>query len=106
MSYIANIVEFLKLQICRILALHSLFNSNCASNSSTNHWVLPKPNTALPALGVELKWKETAEAVIDQIKKNNYPSVLSDYYGEILLVGIYYDPETNEHSCMIEKAVK
>ena len=67
---------------------------------------LPKLDSALPAMVIELKWNETAESVISQIKKNNYPAILSDYYGEIILVGINYDSNTNEHTCVIEKHKK
>lgn len=67
---------------------------------------IPKSNTALPALVIELKWEETAEAAIDQIKEKRYHSVLEDYFGEIVLVGISYNSKTNEHTCTIEKIVK
>lgn len=67
---------------------------------------LPKRNTALPAIVVELKWEASADAAIEQIKQNNYPAVLADYCGEIVLVGINYDSKTDEHSCKIEKITK
>ena len=67
---------------------------------------LPKNNTALPALVIELKWDETADTAINQIKSNNYPAILSDYIGEIILVGIGYDMKTKQHSCRIEKIQK
>lgn len=67
---------------------------------------VPKSDTALPALVVELKWEETADSAIDQIKRNDYPAVLKDYSGEIVLVGIGYDSKTNEHSCVIERVQK
>ena len=57
-----------------------------------------------PALLVELKWNKTKEAAIAQIKEKKYVDVLKNYYGNILLVGINYDQETKEHSCLIEKA--
>ena len=64
---------------------------------------IPKRDTALPAMIVELKWNKTADSAIEQIKKNSYPAVLSGYAGELLLVGINYDAKTKEHSCKIEK---
>lgn len=67
---------------------------------------IPKSDTALPALVVELKWEENADNAIDQIKRNDYPAVLKDYFGEIILVGIGYDSKTNEHSCVIERVQK
>lgn len=67
---------------------------------------IPKSDTALPALVVELKWEENANNAIDQIKRKDYPAVLKDYFGEIVLVGIGYDSKTNEHSCVIERIEK
>lgn len=67
---------------------------------------IPKSDTALPALVIELKWEENADNAIDQIKKKDYPAVLKDYFGEIILVGINYDSNTNEHTCKIERIIK
>ena len=64
---------------------------------------IPKRDTALPAMIVELKWNETAESAIDQIKDKNYPSLLENYFGEMVLVGINYNEKTKEHSCRIER---
>lgn len=51
---------------------------------------------------VELKWDQSADAAIAQIKGRQYPELLREYSGEILLVGIDYDKKTKEHSCVIE----
>ena len=64
---------------------------------------IPKRDTSLPAMIVELKWNEAAESAIDQIKDRNYPAVLNGYGGELVLVGINYDQKTNDHSCKIER---
>ncbi len=66
---------------------------------------IPKPMyaTAYPALVVELKWNQSADTAIKQIKEKNYPSVLKDYTDNILLVGINYDKKSKKHSCIIEK---
>lgn len=64
---------------------------------------LPKQDTALPAMMIELKWNETANSAINQIKKRNYPAVLKDYAGEVVLVGINYSSKTNKHTCRIER---
>lgn len=67
---------------------------------------LPKKDSPLPALVVELKWNQSAEGAIAQIKDRKYPKVLEGYGGEILLVGIAYDkdarPGQRRHSCVIE----
>ena len=67
---------------------------------------IPKKNRTDPAFVVELKWNKTDGAAISQIKKKNYPAVLEDYGGDILLVGIAYDEVRKLHSCEIERIVK
>lgn len=64
---------------------------------------LPKRASGWPALVVELKWNKSADGAIAQIRDKHYPEALANYGGEILLVGINYDMETWEHSCVIEK---
>ena len=64
---------------------------------------IPKKRSPLPALLVELKWNKSAEGAIRQIKDRNYPAVIKEYAGPVVLVGINYDPETKEHSCEIER---
>ncbi len=41
-----------------------------------------------------------------QMKERNYPAVLEEYGGEIVMVGINYDAEKKVHSCVIEKQEK
>lgn len=67
---------------------------------------LPKKTAAVPALVIELKWNQSAEGAIDQIKKRRYPEAVRGYGGDILLVGIAYDKsrEGRKHTCKIEKA--
>lgn len=67
---------------------------------------IPKGNRPDPAMVVELKWNQSSEAAIAQIKDKNYPAVLADYGGEIVLVGMNYDPDKKEHSCVIERIRK
>ena len=64
---------------------------------------LPKRRSTLPALVVELKWNRPSEGAIRQIKERNYPAILQDYDGEIVLVGIGYDAKKKAHSCVIER---
>lgn len=67
---------------------------------------LPKRGSSAPVMVIELKWNKTSKSAIEQIKKKDYPSVLADYGGDILLVGINYDPKTEEHTCKIESYEK
>ena len=68
---------------------------------------LPKKNSPLPTLVVEMKWNKTAEGAIAQIKKKQYPEAVRDFGGEVLLVGINYDKDApageRKHTCVIEK---
>lgn len=59
-----------------------------------------------PALVVELKWDKTAEGSIEQIKRKQYCKSLAEYQGNLLLVGVNYEKETKEHTCMIEEFTK
>ena len=60
-------------------------------------------NTNKPAIIVELKWNMSAEGAIAQIKKRQYINALEEYKGKLLLVGVDYDKEKKEHSCVIER---
>ena len=67
---------------------------------------LPKKNSMLPALVIEMKWNKSAEGAIAQIKDKRYPDVIRGYGGRILLVGINYDKNApagkRKHRCVIE----
>ncbi len=64
---------------------------------------LPRKQSPLPAMVIELKWNKTADAAIRQILDRNYPQILRDYTGNIILVAINYDEKTKKHSCKIIK---
>lgn len=59
-----------------------------------------------PLLIVELKWDQSAERALLQIKEKKYPDSVISWNGDILLVGINYDKDTRKHSCIIEKIIK
>ena len=67
---------------------------------------LPKRRSTLPAMIVELKWNKDAEGAIKQIKEKNYPNVLANYGGRIVLVGVNYDEDRKTHECVIEEYSK
>ncbi len=54
---------------------------------------------------VELKWNQSADTALDQIRRREYPEKLAAYHGNLLLCGINYDREDAEkkHRCRIEK---
>lgn len=64
---------------------------------------LPKKRSRLPAMVIELKWNKTSKGAIDQIMDRNYPEILKEYGGDMILVGINYSEKTNVHTCRIER---
>lgn len=70
---------------------------------------LPKRDSILPVLLIELKWSRSAQGAIDQIKAKRYPEAVRGYGGDILLVGISYDKDApageRKHQCRIERCV-
>ncbi len=68
---------------------------------------LPLPFCDKPALVVELKYDQSAETALSQIKDRKYTQALEGYSGEVLLVGVNYDKDNKNkpHSCVIEKLV-
>ena len=63
----------------------------------------PKKASSMPLILIELKWNKTDQGAISQIKNHQYPQVLEDYGGEILMVGINYDEKSHRHTCKIEE---
>ncbi len=67
---------------------------------------LPKKDSVLPALVIELKWNQSAKSALEQIRDRRYPEALREYGGDILLVGISYDKKApagkRKHQCRIE----
>lgn len=68
---------------------------------------LPLPGTGKPALVIELKYNKSAVTAIQQIKDKQYTQALEGYCGEILLIGVNYDKDSEDkpHSCTIEKFI-
>lgn len=68
---------------------------------------LPLPHTGKPALVVELKYNQSADSALRQIRERRYTHALEGFAGDILLVGISYDKNhpNKPHSCVIEKLV-
>lgn len=68
---------------------------------------LPKKDSMLPALVIEMKWNKSAEGAIAQIKKKHYPDAVKGLGCGVLLVGINYDKNAQmgkrKHQCIIEK---
>jgi hypothetical protein len=63
--------------------------------------LIPRKNVAKPAIIVELKYGHSADEAIAQIKERRYWEKVSEYAGDMLLVGISYDRDTKTHQCKI-----
>lgn len=55
---------------------------------------------------IELKWDQSAESAIAQIKEKKYVKALGDYKGNLLIVGVNYNRENKKHDCVIEEYVE
>ncbi len=64
---------------------------------------MPRKDVDKPAMVVELKFNKDADSAIDQIKRKEYTGKVSEYSGELLLVGINYDKKSKTHDCKIER---
>ncbi|MGN0406301.1 MAG: AAA family ATPase [Bariatricus sp.] len=64
---------------------------------------LPRKQTCKPAMLIELKWDQTAQGAMSQIKEKKYPEAVQNYTGDILLVGINYNTKDKKHECVIER---
>ncbi len=67
---------------------------------------IPRKHSDKPALVVELKYGKKAESALSQIRGKRYMEALSEYHGNLLLVGINYNKKTKVHECRIEKYQK
>ena len=65
--------------------------------------LIPRKNVDSPAIVLELKFWQDADAAIDQIKRKQYPAKVAEHTNNLLLVGINYDRETKQHTCHIER---
>ena len=55
---------------------------------------------------MELKYNQSADSAIQQIKERRYQGALAGYNDRILLVGVNYDADGEEkkkHTCVIEE---
>lgn len=67
---------------------------------------IPRHNVNKPAMVLELKFNKDSDTAIEQIKRKEYPAKVAEYVGEMVLVGINYDPkgpEGKKHTCVIER---
>lgn len=81
---------------------YSVFRELDSGKGFADMVYIPRPGCDRPALLIELKYNNDADSAIRQIKEKRYSGRLSHYNGNILLIGINYDKESKQHSCVIE----
>ena len=68
---------------------------------------IPRTNAGnRPAMIVELKYNQSADSAITQIKEKRYQGALSGFHGKVLLIGVNYDSDgrdNKKHTCVIEE---
>ena len=65
---------------------------------------IPRSNAGFrPAILVELKYNQSADTALKQIKERRYHGVLANTCEQVLLVGINYDTKSKVHTCAIEE---
>lgn len=84
--------------------LYNRIEENAGGKGYADMAFVPKKGNMSPAFVIELKWNKGADAAISPIKDRNYAEVFKshDYKGDVILVGISYDPQTKCHSCAID----
>lgn len=84
-------------------AYYTIIREMPAGKGFADFVFLPRANAGnRPAMIVELKYNQSADTAIRQIKEKRYQGALTGYEGKILLVGISYDSEKH-HTCSIEE---
>lgn len=64
--------------------------------------LMPRKYSDKPAILLELKKDMSADTAIEQIHRKQYNGKVSQYDGQVVLVGINYDSNSKKHSCRIE----
>jgi hypothetical protein len=65
--------------------------------------LMPRKQTNKPAILLELKYDKSADSAIAQIHNKEYYGKITQYGGEVILVGINYHAESKKHECKIER---
>ena len=88
-------------------AYYNIIREMPAGKGFADFVFIPRANAGYrPAMVVELKYNQSADTAIRQIKEKRYQGALSGYQGKILLVGINYDADGKDkkhHTCVIEE---
>ena len=88
-------------------AYYNIIREMPAGKGFADFVFIPRSNAGKrPAMVVELKYNESVDTAIRQIKEKRYHGVLEGYSDKILLIGINYDSKGKDkkhHICVIEE---
>ena len=91
-------------------AYYNIIREMPAGKGFADFVFIPRANAGFrPAMVVELKYNQSVDTAIKQIKENRYQGALSGYKDKVLLVGINYDAEGKDkkrHTCVIEEWIE
>ena len=82
---------------------YTVFEELSSGQGFSDMMLIPQKGTGKPALIIELKYDQSPEKAIEQIRDKHYMSHLEKqhYSGEVYLIGIGYDSKKKEHTCRI-----
>jgi len=82
---------------------YTVFEELSSGQGFSDMMLIPQKGTGKPALIIELKYDQSPEKAIEQIRDKHYMSYLEKqhYSGEVYLIGIGYDSKKKEHACRI-----
>lgn len=85
---------------------HEIYRELAGGKGFADLVFVPRKNVSEPAMIVELKWNESAETAVAQIRRKKYVNALKGYAGTILVVGINYKKNEKLYTCKIERIMK
>ena len=81
---------------------HEIYRELAGGKGFADLVFVPRKHVESPAMIVELKWDQSAQTALDQIREKKYDKTLKGYHGSMLLVGINYRKSEKTYTCKIE----
>ena len=81
---------------------HEIYRELAGGKGFADLVFVPRKHVESPAMIVELKWDQSAQTALDQIREKKYDKTLKGYHGSMLLVGINYRKAEKTYTCRIE----
>mgnify|MGYP000776621134 CR=1 FL=1 len=81
---------------------HEIYRELAGGKGFADLVFVPRKHVESHAMIVELKWDQSAQTALDQIREKKYDKTLKGYHGSMLLVGINYRKSEKTYTCKIE----